>query len=474
MRILLIAMPDTVDAIHTMIKLPNLAIASLAGNLTGHEVKTLDLVLFKPKIKRIIQKTIEDFQPQIVGLSAMTFQFDTLLKIANYLRQKNPEILLAAGGYHVSLMAKELTADNTELPVDFIIRGEGEQTFRELSDKLQMRSDDLTDIAGLSYKDNSGWRHNPDRPLLDLKDIALPDRSTRISDNFYSYGLKIDVAETSRGCVFDCKFCSITKMYGKNFRKYSLERILYDLKSLQNQGAQAVFFTDDNITYDTEHFRDVCKGIVDNRLNNMIYAVQASAAGLAKSPELVKDMRLANFKFVFVGFETMNPESLKGVKKPTTPEINVKAARLLHDNKIAMMAGTISGFPEDDKKSVRNNFKLICQLKPSAIYAQFLTPYPKTLLRDELLAEGLVINKDDLSKYDGFHCNIRTKHLGQKELYLTQRKEILKTYFNPSLIANNYFIRWVPLYFLRATIRNLFMRIGNILRGEEKKKRLDI
>ena len=131
MRILLLAMPDTADVIDQVTRLPNLAIISLAGNLPGHDVRVLDLVLFNLRIRRVLEEILRDFKPQLVGLSAMTFQFDTLLRVARFIRQFDPAIKLAAGGYHASLMAREITAGPPDLPLDFLIRGEGEATFRE-------------------------------------------------------------------------------------------------------------------------------------------------------------------------------------------------------------------------------------------------------------------------------------------------------------------------------------------------------
>ena len=125
MRILLVAMPDTTEVIDFFARLPNLAIVSLAGNLPGHQVQVLDLVLFKPHIRNPLQEALASLRPQVVGLSAMTFQFDTLLRVARFIRSFDPAIKIAAGGYHASLMATELTEAVEELPLDFLIRGEG-------------------------------------------------------------------------------------------------------------------------------------------------------------------------------------------------------------------------------------------------------------------------------------------------------------------------------------------------------------
>jgi anaerobic magnesium-protoporphyrin IX monomethyl ester cyclase len=474
MRILLVAMPDTTEVIDFFARLPNLAIVSLAGNLPGHQVQVLDLVLFKPHIRNPLQEALASLRPQVVGLSAMTFQFDTLLRVARFIRSFDPAIKIAAGGYHASLMATELTEAAEELPLDFLIRGEGEATFQELVTELARPGADLSKIAGLSYRRDNSWVHNPDRPLLDLDTLSLPLRQVRRSQGFYFLDMPMDVAETSRGCPYNCKFCSITRMYGHTFRRFAVDRILTDLKTIRSLGFKAVFFADDNITYDIEHFRQVCQAIIEHQLTDLCYLTQVSAVGIAQNPELVADMDRANFRFVFVGFESMDPGSLKGVKKPTSPEINRRAAALLRQHRMAIIAGLIVGYPEDTRESVTNNWHMTEQLKPDLIYAQYLTPYPKTVVRQELLEAGLVTNPDDYRSYDGFNCNIRTHHLSRDELYRLLKRLGAKSNLNLSQIFINYFLRNHTRYFVRSIIKAMTTDIYNSFAGRQRSLRWDI
>ncbi|HEY9072844.1 MAG TPA: radical SAM protein, partial [Desulfobaccales bacterium] len=464
MRVLLLSMPDTAQFVDFFTRLPNLAIISLAGNLPGHEVRVLDLVLSKPHFEAALRQALTSLRPQVVGLSAMTFQFDTLLRVARFIRAFDPTIKLVAGGYHVSLMARELTAAAEELPLDFLVRVEGETTFRELVSELEKPAPDLSAILGLSYRQGQEWVHNPNRPLLDLDTLSLPQRQARLANGFYFLDMPMDVAETSRGCPNNCKFCSITQMYGHTFRRFSVERIIADLKAIRDQGIKAVFFVDDNITHDIDHFRRVCQAIVQHQLNDVCYLTQVSAAGIAQHPELVADMDRANFRITFVGFESMDPNALKGMKKPTSPAINRRAAALLRQHRIAIVAGLITGYPEDNRETVIHNWQMIEDLTPDLIYSQYLTPYPKTPVRQELLEAGLVVNVDNYSKYDGFHCNIRTRHLSRDELYALTRGLGFKSNFNISLIVNNQLLWNHSRYFLRCFGKVLAEGLYNLTR----------
>ncbi len=472
MKILLIAMPDTAEVMHCIGVLPNLGLASLAGQLVGHEVRILDLVAHRPKVRQPLLDQLKSFQPELIGLSAMTFQFDTLLRVARLIRETDPAIRLAAGGYHATLMSRELT-EEPGLPLDYLVRGEGEATLVELVEALQAgREPDA--VAGLSYRSADGWRHNPDRPLLDLAKIRLPDRNARVCKGFQYYGVPMDVVETSRGCPLNCKFCSITLMYGHSFRPFPIERIVADLRDVRARGTRAVFLADDNITCDIAHFRRVCQAIVDNGLNGLAYSVQTTAAGLAQNPDLVAAMDRANIRSVFVGLESMDPKNLASVNKPTSPDLNRRAAELLHQHNMALIAGIIVGFPDDTRESIRENMRQFRQLRPDSIFALYLTPGPKTRIRDEMLAAGLVDNIDRFSEYDGFSCNTHTHSMSRVQLFRALKAEALRFALQLHQLRDNFYLRQNPRAVLSAAAKIVCMDLYNVITGRRYVRALDV
>ncbi len=106
-----------------------------------------------------------------------------------------------------------------------------------------------------------------DRPaLLSPEEIKIPDRSARIfKKGFHMLGMPGDVIETSRGCVYDCNFCSIRNMYGKSFRKFTIDRIMTDIEDARRHGARGIFITDDNITLDGKRYLELCEEIVKSK-----------------------------------------------------------------------------------------------------------------------------------------------------------------------------------------------------------------
>src|SRR5262245_56760636 len=218
MKILLVAMPDSASCFDHIMELPNLALCSLAGNLEGgHEVRILDLVKHRRRAAEVLERTLKAFSPDLVGISAMSFQIGSARKTAAMSKALVPGVVTVLGGYHATIMWKEIGDGPDGRLFDFVVRGEGEATFNGLVRTLGS-SGDLAAIPGLSYRRGEEFRHNPPAPLLDLDSIRPPDRSPRLSGDFLWMGRPFDVAETSRGCTMPCGFCSIRRMYGKTFR----------------------------------------------------------------------------------------------------------------------------------------------------------------------------------------------------------------------------------------------------------------
>ncbi len=151
----------------------------------------------------------------------------------------------------------------------------------------------------------------------------------------------------------------------------------------------------------------------------MRYKTQASASGIASSKQLVDKMGEAGFDGVFFGVESINKRNLEFLGKGKMSNDAEKAVQYLHDNNIIVSTGLIGGNPDDDEEDMWENFKLARKLKVDVPIFYISTPYPRTQMRAELEEMGLV-TKNDFTKYDGLHANLRTKHLSDEEVqYIT-------------------------------------------------------
>src|SRR5438045_3168364 len=257
MNVLLLSMPDAFEHMPAVaIRMPNGALASLAGNVDAHHrVAVADLILAQGCVRATVERLVRELRPDVVGLSVMTFQRATALQIARLVRQIRPEIHVVVGGYDPSLAprAYESCAD-----VSFVVRGEGERTLCELLRALEA-GDGFDGISGLAYRGGDRFIFTADRPIAPLASTPprLPNRAARVLGGYTLLGRPVDVVETSRGCTYDCSFCSIIEMRGRNFHVWPIARVIDDIRDAHARGARAVFIVDDKFTLDIRRFQAI-------------------------------------------------------------------------------------------------------------------------------------------------------------------------------------------------------------------------
>jgi anaerobic magnesium-protoporphyrin IX monomethyl ester cyclase len=465
MRVLLVAMPDTVSALDPVMRVPNLGLCSIAGNLEGCEVKVVDLVFHNQHIIRLLQQLMEEFKPEIVGLSAMSFQFASACNVARICRSMNPDVAIVLGGYHASLMYQEITLGAEAKLFDFIIRGEGEATFPNLVQEMISGRREFRQILGLSFRKDGKFHHNPPASLISLETLKLPNRDCRVLDLARFLGHRFDCVETSRGCTMRCRFCSITKIYGRSIRKFALNRVIAELHELNRKGIEGVFFVDDNITLDIPRLKQLCSLIIDENLNIMSYAIQASVPGIASDPELAEMLGRAGFRWVFLGVESGISRNLESMGKVGILRNTKRAVSLLQEQEICVFGGFILGHPDDTWQDIQSTFRFALDLGVDHPIMQFLTPYPKTETREQLLSRGLITNLEDYSRYNGFICNVRTKYLSNRELNRAIFWGGLRLYFSPQYLKKSRFWRYKPSLWPSLVVNN-FRYLRGAIQGK--------
>ncbi len=440
-------------------KPPNLAISSIAGNIEGHNVFIADLILRRERIPETVKDLIAKYRPDVVGLTAMSFQFSTARRIASLIKNLNKDIKIILGGYHATLMYDEISKSDESAPFDFLIRGEGDLCFDELLKAINGERS-VNSVPGVSYRNYNGFTHNSPRPLEDLSKIKIPDRSKRIWKGYQYYGFTLDIVESSRGCIMPCNFCSMDKMYGKTFRRFSVERMLADISDAKQQGANFIIFSDDNFTLDIKGFESLCDAIVKAGHDDVRYIIQASSSGIASSDTLAEKMARAGFRIVFLGIENVSEENLRLMKKGNIIEKTKLAVKRLHEQNIMIVGGMIIGNPNDKEEDIARNYEFFVDLQIDFFADQILTPYPKTGMRDELLNAGLVTNIHDYSRYNCFWANIKTNYLGPEDIQFLRWKYNRK-YAN-YICTTPAFIKNYPLaYYYRQYLRRPFLKLKN-------------
>lgn len=447
MKVLLLSSPIVQPDFDRIARLPNLGLASLAAHVDDLCTVHVADIHGQKRPREYVRNIVNDYD--LVGLTAMSFQYQEALELARIVKEAGAETVF--GGYHPTLAYQEIAESPDAEIIDYIVRGEGEATFRELV-KAKLEGGSLRDVSGLSFHDGGKFVHNPARPLLDVSEVRMPKRNARLlTKGFESLGIPIDSVETSRGCTQGCKFCSINLMYGRRFRKFPLERVISDIQDAEAHGAGSIFFPDDNITLDVKRLEQLCKAIIDAGLTHLRYKTQASASGIASSKRLVDKMGEAGFDGVFLGVESVNKRNLQFLGKGRMSDDAERAVQYLHDNNIIVSTGLIGGNPEDDAEDIWENFRLARKLKVDVPIFYISTPYPKTQMRAELEEMGLV-TKNDFTKYDGLHANCKTRHLSDEEIqYITW--EMNARYYNWEWLRYNKVKRLYPKWFAKETLR---------------------
>jgi len=470
MNVLLLSMPDSFEHMSSItIRMPNGALTSLAGNVDPHHrVAVADLILVQARVRETVDALVREHAPDVVGLSVMTFQRRTALRLIARLRVLRPDLRIVVGGYDPSL-APDAWTDGS---ADVVVRGEGEVSFRELLRAFETGRS-LDGIAGLTYREGGSYRRNPDRPVTGLEggEVRLPDRGARVLRGYTLLGRPVDVVETSRGCTFDCSFCSIIEMRGRDFHTYAFDRVIADIEDARDRGARAIFLVDDNITLNVKRFAALCRAIVDARLHTIEYMVQGMTSAIANAgEELAPLMKKAGFRYVFLGIENVLEEDLGFLKAGAknarreggrrTGNATLRAVELLHEHGMLVVGGLIVGNPSDTREAIEANLDFAAR-HVDWPYIQHPTPYPATPMTRDLEARGLVIN-DRLEEYDGTTAVVKSEHLSADEIeFLRWRRErFMKARHFPTALAHS---PWFVLRHAPAMLAHTFR--GSSLRS---------
>lgn len=481
-NVLLLSMPDSFEHMPSLaIRMPNGGLTSIAGNLDAHHRPAVaDLILVHGEVRETVTRLMRELNPQLVGLSVMTFQRRTAGRIIELLRALKPDVRIAVGGYDPSLAPEAYEGMN----VDYLVRGEGEVTFRELLRAIE-RGSGFETICGLTYREGNSWKQNPARAphRLESDEIRLPNRNARVLNGYTLLGRQVDVIETSRGCTYDCSFCSIIEMRGRNFFSYSFDRVLADIRDARDHGARTLFLVDDNIMLNVKRFEALCEAIIAAGLNRLDYFVQAMTSSIANHGEtLAPLMKRAGFRYVFLGIENIlegDLDFLRASAKNSAREdgrnagnATLKAIEHLHRHGMLVVGGLIVGNPEDTRESIEANLEFARRYVDWP-YIQHPTPYPRTPMTKDFRDQGLIEN-ERFEEYDGTTAVVRTLHLSADEVEFLRWKaeRWMKARHIPAVLRHD---PWFVLKNGRKMLAHTFRgsSIRSTLKLEDERKAFD-
>lgn len=345
----------------------------------------------------------------IMGISTISSTAPRAYLIADKARQKNIPVIM--GGPHVSFLTDEALEH-----ADFVIRGEGEQSLMKFIDCWEANRD-YTGVPNLSYIKDGKVVHNPAQPFAkDLNSYPFPDFSLFKGKNkIISRGLATPI-QTSRGCPYNCSFCSVTPMFGKKYRFRSTENIINELRTYKNQ-SNNIFFYDDNFTANPSRTKELLRAMM---AENFKFKWSAQVrVDIARDREMIELMKKAGCTTLYIGFESINPDSLKAVNKNQKVEDIIAAIKIIQKNHIHIHGMFVLGFDEDHWKSVKKTVKFARKSKLTSVQFLLLTPLPGTELFNKIKADSR-IQFHDWSLYDAHHVVFKPKHFSLSELQRAQ------------------------------------------------------
>ena len=425
MKILLIN-PPAINFYHRIgLKLPPLGLAYLASILRDkkHSVKIVDLNV-EPLDYRFLP--YKDFD--IVGISVDTTRYPVSRKIA--IAAKNHKVKVVMGGPHAAFFDEEILTSES---VDYVIRGEGEHGMLDLVERLDSGGE-LERVDGLSFRDNGNWFKNPSRSFIqDLDSLSFPAREL-LPLNLYTHNMGKRFSATmvtSRGCPFNCDFCSCSEFSGIKWRTRSVENIIEEISVLYNRyGYRAISFLDDNFTLNPNRVIEFCESILRRGWNIEWWAFSRIDT-IIKNEKMVGLMAKAGLKQVFIGFESADQNTLDGFGKKLDTGNIFKGVEILKKNKIDIWGSFIIGALKESKEMVKKTIRFAKIIDPAFAQFSILTPYPGTKLYDSV-KNRLLTNNWEI--FWGGQPVIRLDKITPKELQRLIVRAYLSFYLRPRKI----------------------------------------
>jgi radical SAM superfamily enzyme YgiQ (UPF0313 family) len=384
-----------------LVTLPYLASALRAE---GHEVEILDLLLARTTPDKI-ERRMARFRPDLVGITSVTLNHHIANAIGEVVRKCDERVAIAMGGPHVSF---EIEGSFRDLPaLDYIGIGEGEHTLRELARALEGRMD-LRDVRGLALRHEGRIVRNAPRKLEDdLDTLPNPARELVPLARYLAFDSHASVV-TSRGCPYECVFCSAPAWTGRSVRYRNPSLCVDEIEELAAQGFTEITIEDDLFTLYRKHFLAVCGELI--RRDTGIRWNAFSRVDTI-SPEIVETMAKAGCQAICFGVESGNQEVLDLVKKKSNLDKVKEAMRMTQDVGISALASFIIGLPGETEETLRKTVEFADELHQEfgSLYGfHILAPFPGTEVRERAKEYGLEILTDDWTQYDANHVVTRT------------------------------------------------------------------
>jgi hypothetical protein len=373
-----------------------------------YQIEVLPAPLANTLGDRALAAELARREPWLVGFTCYLWNIERTLWIARELKRLRPDVRIVLGG-------PEITADNAWVletaDYDYSVIGEGEQTFTNLLLALLDHDTPPLPIAGLYVAPTAGPRFQPGRapafrtPMPDLNALGSP----YIAGILDAADEQMLLLETTRGCVFKCKFCYYPKSYDKQYY-LAPEKILANLRHAQERGAREVFLLDPTLNQ-RKDFADFLRILIDGNPGQSFQHF-GELRGEGVTEETARLLRAANFTEVEVGLQSIEPDAMAKMDRKNNLRAFERGVRAMLNEGIRVKVDLIVGLPGDTVESVRRGLRYLYE---SGLYSDLqvfnLAILPGTAFRHEAAALGLTFQPRPP------YYVLRTPTLSRQDLY---------------------------------------------------------
>ncbi len=488
MKILLIQPPFTIFKTESKKCHPPLGLAYLASVLKeGHEVMALDALAEGYENEEIIDKkfiryglSFEDIKkrvaaylPDVVCISCLfSSQSMNVYKICEAVKEVQDGIITILGGAHPSAVPHEVLGNKN---VDFVVIGEGEFTLKKLLEYTKAKKN-VHEIGGIGFKRDGSIRINVRKEYeANLDNIPFPCWDIFPLKKYYEINnphgnpakrLPFLPVITSRGCPFECIFCSVHNVWGRTYRVRSAENVLSELSYLMDRFAvREIQFEDDNLTLDKGRAVKIFRGIIDRGLD-IAWNVPNGVAVQTLDGEMLKLMKRSGCYSISIGVESGDEHVLKNIIRKPIVLSNIRPI-VMQAKKLGLetTAFFIIGFPGETINNIKNTFRFAKSLNVDTANFFFASPLPGTRLLELFKEKKMITGSLDYLKLKSDQPYSKTDNLTLSELMAIVYREKLKLYIlslltNPGKILYKLWRKLItnPAYFIE--FGNAFLKKG--------------
>jgi anaerobic magnesium-protoporphyrin IX monomethyl ester cyclase len=387
--------------------------------------------------------------------------YSLIEKIRKDYNQKAPILM---GGPHVTFLPEEALSKGA----DYVFRHEADESFASFLAwwKAGHDSSDLLKIPGLSIKIGDRFHHGPQPKRVNLDSLPTPDL-----DLIHGYKKPFTIPLiTSRGCPFDCEFCSEVAMFGHAYRFRSEEKILEDIEFYDARyGRPEIFIADDNLGANRPRLERLCRGMIENDLVRPFSG--QIRLDLAKYPGTLRLMTKAGFGRAYIGYESTSQETLEKVGKDIGADDMGKYTKIIQRMGIEIHAMWVLGFDTDTLETIKQNLKAAFKWRLETCQFLILVPIPGSNLFQKLKDSKRIFNPD-WSKYDGHHVTFYPAKMTPRQLQVSVMLDAMPKLYSfwqtgRIFVADNFrtakgFFRlrnWHPVRRTKNSILTLLVRI---------------